>query len=169
MSWFWKCSVRYSTRMMYSATGAYSEICQTSEMERFAKIISGFYSLTFFTKRSILDVWHGSAYASCTTFILRFYAPVARHSFQVFFFFCIRRNHHCLHLQHAQHGEVCHSKERCTSTMYVGSVKREKAKFPRWGIWGVSIRPTASCVMCWLRIVCSTKKNLKECKYFVNG
>ena len=28
------------------------------------KIVNGFQLLTIFTKRSILDVWHGSKYAS---------------------------------------------------------------------------------------------------------
>ena len=33
-------------------------------MERFAQIVDGFQSLTIFTKRSILDVWKDSEYAS---------------------------------------------------------------------------------------------------------
>ena len=36
---------------------AYSEPCQTCKMERFAKIFNGFYPLTNFAKRFILDVW----------------------------------------------------------------------------------------------------------------
>ena len=36
---------------------ANSESCQISKMERFAKIVNGFKSLTIFVKRSILDVW----------------------------------------------------------------------------------------------------------------
>ena len=43
---------------------AYSEHCQTSKMERFENIIEGFEPLTVFAKRSILDVWQGSEYAS---------------------------------------------------------------------------------------------------------
>ena len=43
---------------------AYSEPCQTSKMERFAKIINSFQPLTTFAKRSILDVWQGSEFAS---------------------------------------------------------------------------------------------------------
>ena len=35
---------------------AYSEPCQLSKMERFAKIVDGFYLLTISAKRSILDV-----------------------------------------------------------------------------------------------------------------
>ena len=33
-------------------------------MECFAKIVNGFYMLTVFTKRFILDIWQGSEYAS---------------------------------------------------------------------------------------------------------
>ena len=33
-------------------------------MERFAKIVYGFELLTFYAKRSILDVWWGCEYAS---------------------------------------------------------------------------------------------------------
>ena len=35
---------------------AYSERCQTSLMERFAKMVNGFYPFTEFVKHSILDV-----------------------------------------------------------------------------------------------------------------
>ena len=45
-------------------TEAYSEPCQTSKIESFAKIVNGFMPLTIFAKRSILDVWQGSEYAS---------------------------------------------------------------------------------------------------------
>ena len=41
----------------------YSEPCQISEMELFAKIVHGFQSLFIFAKSSISDVWHGSEYA----------------------------------------------------------------------------------------------------------
>ena len=41
---------------------ANSDTCQTSEVERFAKIIKVF-SLSFFRKCSILNVWHSSEYA----------------------------------------------------------------------------------------------------------
>ena len=34
---------------------AYSELCQTSKMEYFAKIVSGFYPLTIFVKCSMLN------------------------------------------------------------------------------------------------------------------
>ena len=40
----------------------YSETCQTSKIERFAKIVHGFDPLTIFKKFSILDVWQGSEY-----------------------------------------------------------------------------------------------------------
>ena len=42
---------------------AYSEHCKTSKMERLEKIIEDFEPLTFFAKRSILNVWQGSEYA----------------------------------------------------------------------------------------------------------
>ena len=38
----------------------YSEPCETSKMELFAKIVKGFHSLTILTKRSILDTWQSS-------------------------------------------------------------------------------------------------------------
>ena len=38
--------------------------CQTSKMERFAKLVSSFQPLSIFAKRSILDIWQGSGYAS---------------------------------------------------------------------------------------------------------
>ena len=40
----------------------YSEPYQTSKMDRLAKIVYGFYPLTIFAKRSILDIWKGSEY-----------------------------------------------------------------------------------------------------------
>ena len=43
---------------------AYSEHCQTFKIERFEKIVEDFELLTIFAKRSILDVWQGSEYAS---------------------------------------------------------------------------------------------------------
>ena len=42
----------------------YSKPCQTSNMERFVKIVNRFWPLTIFTKQSILDVPQGSEYAS---------------------------------------------------------------------------------------------------------
>ena len=33
-------------------------------VECFEKIVNGFYQLTVFTKRSIIDIWQGSEYAS---------------------------------------------------------------------------------------------------------
>ena len=38
----------------------FSQPCQTSNMERFAKIANGFQPLTIFAKHSILDVWQSS-------------------------------------------------------------------------------------------------------------
>ena len=43
---------------------AYSELRQTSKMERFAKIVNRFYQLNIPGIRSILDVWQSSEYAS---------------------------------------------------------------------------------------------------------
>ena len=43
---------------------AYSEPCQTSKMERFAKIVNGKKPLTIFAERSVLDVWHDFESAS---------------------------------------------------------------------------------------------------------
>ena len=43
---------------------AYQKSCQTSKMERSAKIVNSLKSLIFFANRSILDVWQGSEYAS---------------------------------------------------------------------------------------------------------
>ena len=42
----------------------YSEPCQTSKMECFAKIVNGLKLLIIFAKRSVLDVWQGSKYTS---------------------------------------------------------------------------------------------------------
>ena len=39
---------------------AYSEPCQTSKIELFAKIVNEWKLLTIFKKSSILDVWQGS-------------------------------------------------------------------------------------------------------------
>ena len=36
----------------------YSEICQTFKMERFTKIVNGFYLLTIFAQRFILVAWN---------------------------------------------------------------------------------------------------------------
>ena len=45
---------------------AYLEHCQRSKMELFEKIIEGFEPLTIFEKRSILNFWQGSEYASAS-------------------------------------------------------------------------------------------------------
>ena len=41
--------------------------CQTSKMKCFAKIVNGWKPLTIFAKRSILDTYQGSEYASATS------------------------------------------------------------------------------------------------------
>ena len=43
---------------------AYSEHCQTSKMELFAKIVNSWKPLSIFAKSSILDVWQDSEYSS---------------------------------------------------------------------------------------------------------
>ena len=48
----------------------YSEHCQTSKMELFEKIIENLESLTIFEKRSILNAWQGSEYASAANICL---------------------------------------------------------------------------------------------------
>ena len=48
---FISCPVKYELRQFKSE--AYSELCQTSKKENFAKIFNNF---TIFAKRSILDV-----------------------------------------------------------------------------------------------------------------
>ena len=45
----------------------YSEPCETSEIGRFAEIVSVLNPLNIFTKRSILDVWQCSEYASASS------------------------------------------------------------------------------------------------------
>ena len=44
--------------------GVYSNPCQTSKMERFAKLVNGWKQLTIFAKSFILDVEQGSECAS---------------------------------------------------------------------------------------------------------
>ena len=43
---------------------AYSELCQTSKMELFGKIVQIFQASSIFAKSFILDVWHDSEKAS---------------------------------------------------------------------------------------------------------
>ena len=54
-----------------SKSEAYSEPCQTSKRERFAKIVNGIHSLTVFAKCSILDVSLGSECASVSSCIFQ--------------------------------------------------------------------------------------------------
>ena len=42
----------------------YSEPCQSSKIECYAKIVNGWQQLTIFAKHSILDFCHSSGYAS---------------------------------------------------------------------------------------------------------
>ena len=51
----WKGEISVETYVMLKPE-AYYEPCQTSEMERFVKIINGSKSSTSFAKRSILEV-----------------------------------------------------------------------------------------------------------------
>ena len=69
------CPPKYLCRILkwgqWSET--YSEPCQTSKVECFAKIVNGFYMLTVFTIGSILDIWQGSEYefdCNCKDFVV---------------------------------------------------------------------------------------------------
>ena len=61
-------SLPYLLLLMVYWADAYTDSCQTSEIELFVKIVSNWKLLTFFSKKkkknSILDVWQGSEYAS---------------------------------------------------------------------------------------------------------
>ena len=48
----------------------YSEPCQISKMEFFAKIVNGYKRISFFVKHFILDVWLDSEYASVICYSL---------------------------------------------------------------------------------------------------
>ena len=60
-------SIFLSLKIIYGSFGinaeAYSEICQTSKLERLAQIINSFYPLTIFEKRFILYIQQGSGCA----------------------------------------------------------------------------------------------------------
>ena len=49
---------------------AYSELCQTSKVEYFAKIVNGFKKITIFKRNSILEIFEiqDSEYASANKF-----------------------------------------------------------------------------------------------------
>ena len=47
-----------------TSTDAYSEPCQTSKMGHFAEMVNDWKLLRNFAKRSILDIWQGSEFAS---------------------------------------------------------------------------------------------------------
>ena len=49
--------------IMFIISDIYSEPCQTSKMERVAKIVNGFQQFIIFEKCSILDVCQGSKYS----------------------------------------------------------------------------------------------------------
>ena len=51
---------------------AYSELCQTSKVEYFAKIVNGFKKITIFKRNSILEIFEiqDSEYASANKFQL---------------------------------------------------------------------------------------------------
>ena len=52
----YNCTIIFTCLKQASAAEAYSEPCQTSKMERFAKIVNGSNPSTIILKRSILDV-----------------------------------------------------------------------------------------------------------------
>ena len=54
-------------RKNVGSTEAYLKPCQTSKMERFAKIVNGWKPLTIFGKYFIIDVWQDLKYASAST------------------------------------------------------------------------------------------------------
>ena len=49
---------------------AYSELCQVSKVESFAKTVNGFKNITIFMRNSILEIFdnHNSEYASANIF-----------------------------------------------------------------------------------------------------
>ena len=51
---------------------AYSELCQTSKVESFAKIVNGFKKITIFKRNSVLEIFdiQDSEYASANIFRL---------------------------------------------------------------------------------------------------
>ena len=53
-------------------SGAYSELCQTSKVESFAKIVNGFKKITIFKRNSVLEIFdiQDSEYASANIFQL---------------------------------------------------------------------------------------------------
>ena len=57
---------KFWQRLIYNLAipEAYSEACQISKTERFAKIVNGEKPISILAKRSILDVWQGS---ECTS------------------------------------------------------------------------------------------------------
>ena len=51
--------------------GVYFGLCQTSRMELLAKLIKGFWPLTFFAKSAMKDIWQGLKWASAVIFYYR--------------------------------------------------------------------------------------------------
>ena len=60
--------------VLRSPSEMYSEPCQTSKMLCLAEIVNVYKLLTYFSKRSILDLWQGPEYVSnCCKSILTFF------------------------------------------------------------------------------------------------
>ena len=51
-------------------TGAYSELCQTSKMDPFVKIINGWMPWTIFKKKRYLRCWQDIEFASVTIIVI---------------------------------------------------------------------------------------------------
>ena len=63
---------------------AYWKQCQTSNLKHFARIINGFLPLTFFGKRSMVNVWLNSVYTSAKKSLDSvFHAVYERHGFSI--------------------------------------------------------------------------------------
>lgn len=60
------CNLQFqmSVLLTNSATVVYSESCQISKVELFARIVNGFQALIIFAKSATLDICRGSEYFS---------------------------------------------------------------------------------------------------------
>ena len=56
LSWYYNDRFSLSEKCNYSNAYAYSEICQTSKMERFVKVINSLNPWAIFAKHSILNI-----------------------------------------------------------------------------------------------------------------